>query len=104
MLKDIIGSIKKAEASSEQLIKKAEARAKTSQTDFEKKREDVLEESRKKNESVRKELMKRAEVEAAAAESRILEEAQQEINKIRAGADKSRDAAVNLIVEKMFDQ
>ena len=48
--------------------------------------------------------MEQAKKDAAAAESNILEEAQQEINRIRARADKSRDAAVNLITEKMFDQ
>lgn len=102
MVKNTISKIKDAEGKGEKLIKDAESDFQTRISDFQNGREKRLRQLEAENSSLGAKIISEAEKEAKAEESKILSDAQKEMNSLRASADKNREAAVSLIIDKIF--
>ncbi len=103
MVKNTIGKIKDAEGKGEKLIKEAEADFQARVSDFQKGREKRLRQLEAENLGLKAKIMGEAEEKAKAEESKILSDAQKEMNSLRASADKNKEAAISLIIEKIFE-
>ena len=103
MVKNTISKIKDAEGKGEKLIKGAEADFQARISDFQKGRDKSLRQLEAENSGLRDKIISEAEEEAKADESKILSDAQKEMNSLRASADKNREAAVSLIIDKISE-
>jgi vacuolar-type H+-ATPase subunit H len=104
MIKETIDKIKDAENRAERLVTKACADAEGRIQDFAKERASRLGELSRRNEALRQRMIERAEKEAAAQESEILARAQEEMNALRAAADRKKEEAVLFIVRTIQGQ
>ena len=101
VVKSIVDKIKEAEERAEKVIKDAEADVEAQIAGFEKERERRLKNIEEESDKTRKKLFAEADEKGAAEESKILDEAQQEMNKLRAKADKRKDEAISLILSSV---
>ncbi len=98
MVKKIVDKIKETEAKSEKLIKDAETDASQKVVGFDKEKAKRLKAIENENEAKREELINEAEEKGKAEETKILADAQAEMNSLRAGTDKKKGDAVKLII------
>jgi vacuolar-type H+-ATPase subunit H len=101
VVKSIVDKIKEAEDRAEKVIKDAEADVEAQLTGFEKERERRLKGVEEESGKIREKLLAEADKKGSAEESKILDEAQQEMNKLRAKADKRKDEAISLILSSI---
>lgn len=101
MVKAIVDKIKNVELKADKLVKDAEASSQKRIEDFAKERAQRLDALAKENRALREKVITEAERKAKDKEADILSQTQDEINKIRAWADKRREDAVSLIVGKL---
>ncbi len=101
MVKKLVDKIKETETKSEKLIKDAETDATSRVVGFEKEKAKRLKKIESENIAKREELVKEAEEKGKAEETKILADAQAEMNSLRAVADKKKGDAVKLILKTL---
>jgi V/A-type H+-transporting ATPase subunit G/H len=104
VVKAIVDKIKNAEVKADKLVKEAEAKVEQNVVTFTRDREKRLEAVEKENKEIRGKALEEAEAQAKKEEARILDDAQKEMNALRAAADKKKEEAVLLIIRKILDQ
>lgn len=103
MVEKIIDRIKDAEVRAEKLVKDAHADSRARIVDFGKARHSRLDLLSREKEAAREKALKEAEERAGAEESEILARSQEEINRLRAGAEKRKEEAIALILRRILD-
>jgi vacuolar-type H+-ATPase subunit H len=103
MVKEIVDRIRDAEIRAEKLVADANADSRAWMVDFARKRQGRLDLLSRENEALRKEMLSEAEKRAGAEESEILARSQEEINRLRAGAEKKKEEAIAAILRRILE-
>lgn len=104
MVKAIVDKIKNAEVKADKLVREAETKAEQNVVKFGRDGEKRLEAIEKENKEIRVKAFAEAEAQAKKEEARILDDAQKDMNALRAAADKKKEEAVLLIIRKILEQ
>ena len=103
MVRQTVTKIKDAEERAERLMKDAETKARELVIGFQNEHELRFKTAEEENRALHLSLLAQAEKSALAEEKKILDEAQEEMNAIRASADKKREKAVTFIFQKILN-
>jgi len=104
VVKEIVDKIRNAEVKAEKLVKDAEAKAEQDVAQFARERTKQLEKIKAENDEIRRRALDEAEEKARQEEARILDEAQINMNGLRAAAEKKKEEAILLTIRKILEQ